>query len=137
MSAERSVPAKAAGSLPLLVIEDEPSVMVLLRSALERRGYAIVQAPSGVEGLRLLAGGEYLGVITDMRMPGGVTGADVHAWIVANRPQLASRILFITGDLVNEETVSLLQRTGAPCVEKPFRVQQLLASVEKTFGKAP
>jgi DNA-binding response OmpR family regulator len=111
--------------------------MILLRSALERSGYAIVQAPSGVEGLRLLAAGEYLGVITDMRMPGGVTGADVHAWIVANRPLLASRILFITGDLVNEETVGLLQRTGAPCVEKPFRVQQLLASVEKTFGKAP
>jgi len=129
----------AAGpALPLLVIEDEPSVMILLRSALERSGYAIVPAPSGVEGLRLLAAaGEYLGVITDMRMPGGVTGADVHAWIVAHRPQLASRILFITGDLVNEETANLLQRTGAPCVEKPFRVQQLLSSVEKTFGKAP
>ena len=127
----------AAAVLPLLVIEDEPSVMILLRSALERSGYAIVQAPSGVEGLRLLGTGEYLGVITDMRMPGGVTGADVHAWIVANRPQLASRILFITGDLVNEETASLLQRTGAPCVEKPFRVQTLLSSVEQTFGKAP
>jgi DNA-binding NtrC family response regulator len=123
--------------LPLLVIEDEPSVMTLLRSALERSGYAIVPAPSGVEGLRLLAAGEYLGIITDMRMPGGVTGADVHAWIVAHRPQLAARILFITGDLVNDETVSLLQRTGAPFVEKPFRVQQLLSSVEKTFGKAP
>lgn len=122
---------------PLLVIEDEPSVMTLLRSALERSGYAIVPAPSGVEALRLLAAGEYLGIITDMRMPGGVTGADVHAWVAANRPQLASRILFITGDLVNDETVSLLQRTGAPFVEKPFRVQQLLASVEKTFGKAP
>ena len=127
----------AAGGPPLLVIEDEPSVMILLRSALERSGYAIVPAPSGVEGLRLLAAGEYLGVITDMRMPGGVTGADVHAWMVVHRPQLASRILFITGDLVNEETVRLLQRTGAPCVEKPFRVQQLLTAVEKAFGKAP
>ena len=44
----------AVRSLPLLVIEDEPSVMILLRSALERSGYAIVQAPSGVEGLHLL-----------------------------------------------------------------------------------
>jgi CheY-like chemotaxis protein len=68
-----------APRLPLLVIEDEPSVMTLLRSALERSGYAIVPAPSGVEGLRLLVAGEYLGIITDMRMPGGVTGADVHA----------------------------------------------------------
>ncbi len=123
--------------LPLLVIEDEPAVMTLLQTALERSGYAIVPAPSGVEGLRLLAAGEYLGIITDMRMPGGVTGADVHAWIVAHRPQLADRILFITGDLVNDETARLLQRTGAPFVEKPFRVQQLLSSVEKTFGKAP
>ena len=127
----------AAPRLPLLVIEDEPTVMTLLCMALERSGYGVVQAPSGVEGLRLLAAGEYLGIITDLRMPGGVNGADVHAWVVAHRPQLAARILFITGDLVNEETVSLLQRTGAPFVEKPFRVQQLLASVEKTFGKAP
>ena len=136
MTAEKGARKPSPGP-PLLVIEDEPSVMTLLRTALERSGYAIVPAPSGVEGLRLLAAGEYLGIITDMRMPGGVTGVDVHAWVAANRPQLASRILFITGDLVNEETVRLLQRTGAPFVEKPFRVQQLLASVEKTFGKAP
>ena len=132
-----TVAKDTARRLPLLVIEDEPAVMTLLQMALERSGYAIVPAPSGVEGLRLLAAGEYLGIITDMRMPGGVTGADVHAWIVAHRPQLADRILFITGDLVNDETVRLLQRTGAPFVEKPFRVQQLLSSVEKTFGKAP
>jgi len=129
-----SSPARSA-SLPLLVVEDEPSVMEFMRAALERSGYNIVSAASGAEALRLLAAGDYLGVITDMRTPGGVSGADVHAWIEAHRPELVSRVIFVTGDTVNDETLAILQHTGAPCVEKPFRVKQLLAMVEKTFGK--
>jgi DNA-binding response OmpR family regulator len=70
-----------------------------------------------------------------MRTPGGVNGADVHAWISRHRPELASRIVFITGDVANEDTAATLERTGAPCVEKPFGVQQFLAVVEQTMGK--
>lgn len=125
----------APGALPILVVEDEPAVMEFMRAALERNGYATVPAVSGVEALALLAGGEYLGVITDMRTPGGVSGADVHAWIGAHRIDLAARVIFVTGDTVNEDTAAVLQHTGAPFVEKPFRVQQLIAMVEKTFGK--
>jgi DNA-binding response OmpR family regulator len=116
--------------LPLLVIEDEAAVMSFLRAALERSGYSIVSAASGAEGLKLLECGNYMGVISDMRTPGGVTGADVHSWIRTNRPELSHRILFITGDTVNQETMSILQQTGAPCIEKPFRVAQLIKSVE-------
>jgi two-component system NtrC family sensor kinase len=123
--------------LPLLLVEDEPSVMEFMRTALERRGYMVVSANSGVEALRLLGSGTYLGVITDMRTPGGVNGADVHAWVTTHRPELVSRIMFVTGDTVNDETIAILRDTGAPCVEKPFRVQQLMSMVEKMFGKAP
>jgi DNA-binding NtrC family response regulator len=125
----------AVQTLPILLVEDEPSVMQFMRAALERSGYRTAPASSGVEALKLLAGGQYLGVITDMRTPGGVSGADVHTWISAHRPDLASRVIFVTGDTVNDDTMSVLQRTGAPCVEKPFRVQQLIGMVEKTFGK--
>ena len=125
-----------ATEAPILVIEDEPSVMTLVRTALERSGYRVVPATSGVDGLRLLASASYRGVISDMRMPGGVSGADVHAWIVANRPELVARIIFITGDVVNDETAGMLARTGAPFVEKPFRVTQLIQTVQQVFGKS-
>jgi len=132
-----NLPAIKPESLPVLLIEDEPAVMAYVRAALERSGYAVVCTESGAEGLRLLQEGHFLGVVSDMRTPGGVDGADVHAWVVRHRPELAERLVFITGDIANEETAATLRKTGAPCVEKPFRVQQFISVVEKTIGKAP
>jgi CheY-like chemotaxis protein len=125
----------AARPLPILVVEDEPAVMEFMRAALERSGYSTMAAASGAEALKLLADGHYLGVITDMRTPGGVSGADVHAWIASHRRDLVARVIFVTGDTVNEDTAGVLQHTGAPYLEKPFRVQQLIGMVEKILGK--
>ncbi|MGH8459091.1 MAG: hypothetical protein ACRESV_07040, partial [Nevskiales bacterium] len=57
------------------------------------------------------------------------------AWIAAHLPELVARLIFITGDVVNDETAAMLARTGAPYVEKPFRVQQLMETVKQVFGK--
>jgi Response regulator containing CheY-like receiver, AAA-type ATPase, and DNA-binding domains len=128
--------ARDAVQNPVLVIEDEPSVATFVRSALERHGFKVLWASSGAEGLKLLQNAEFTGVISDMRTPGNVNGADVHAWIRENRPAMSSRLLFITGDIANEETGAILKSTGIPFIEKPFRVQQLISIVESLFGKA-
>jgi two-component system NtrC family sensor kinase len=122
--------------LPVLLIEDEASVMAYVRATLERSGYSVVCASSGAEGVQLLQAGKFLGVVSDMVTPGGVNGADVYAWIAEHRPELAKHVVFITGDVANEVTVATLRQTGAPCVEKPFRVQQFVSIVQKTMGKA-
>ncbi len=119
----------------ILVIEDEPSVIAFLRIALERRGYEVVASPSAAEGLDRLASGHFSGVISDLRTPGGVNGADVRQWLRSNRPELAGRMIFITGDTASPETISLLAQEPTPCVEKPFRVHQLIDAVEQTIGK--
>jgi DNA-binding response OmpR family regulator len=130
-----SAPKVSKALLPILLIEDEPSVSAFVRAALERRGYNVVQAKTGAEGIRELAAGAYLGVISDIRMPGELNGADVHQWIQHNRPELCHRIILISGDTANSETQSLLSGSTTPCIEKPFRVQKLISTVEITFGK--
>ena len=124
----------AVRKLPVLVIEDEPSVMSFVRAALERAGYSVETAASGAEALPMLEQEDFLGVVSDMRTPGGVDGADVHAWLATHRPKLVSKLIFITGDIVNEETAQTLIKTGAPCVEKPFRISQLMDVVKKVMG---
>jgi DNA-binding response OmpR family regulator len=125
----------AAKKSRILVIEDESSVATFVRIALERNGYEVTSSPSGVEGLRLLATQDFHGVISDFRTPGGITGADVHDWLRRHRPEMAGRVIFITGDTASDETIAMLAAAGTPCVEKPFRLHQLMAAVEKTIGK--
>jgi DNA-binding NtrC family response regulator len=120
---------------PILLIDDEASVRAFVCAALERKGYTVVQASSGAEGVERLASARYAGVISDIRMPGAIDGADVHQWIQNHRPELSTRIILMSGDTANSETQSLLKGSGTPCIEKPFRVQQLISIVEKTFGK--
>lgn len=127
--------AAAAIHARILVIEDEPSVASFVRAALERRGYEVVSSRSAAEALELLAANEFAGVISDLRTPGAVNGADVRRWLGSHRPELARRIIFITGDTASPETMALLAREQTPCIEKPFRVRELMAAVESTIGK--
>ena len=59
------------------------------------------------------------------------------AWIATHRPELASRLVFITGDIANEETAATLRRTGAALRgETISRPRKFISVVEKTMGKA-
>lgn len=129
-------PAVQVRKLPVLVIEDEPAVMAFISAALKRHGYVVSQARSGREGLEMLSGNQYVGIVSDMRTPGGVSGLDVHRWVLANRPELSTKILFTTGDTANEETATILKTTGVPYIEKPFRVHNLIGMVESVIGRA-
>ena len=137
-------PAAVAECATILLIEDEPSVAAFLRTALERRGYAVVPSSSAAAGLRLLATGQFQGVISDFRTPGVVNGGDVHDWLQRHRPELAARVVFITGDTASGETLALrifnllhYGHNGSGTVSRytAFRIHQLLAVVEKTIGK--
>lgn len=127
--------ATNSSAMPILVVEDEPSVMAFVKTALERNGYLVTSVATATEGLELLKSQEYIGVISDMRTPGNVGGEDVYEWLRAHNPALASRLMFITGDTVNEETARALLNTGAPCLEKPFRVNQLMDMVKGIIGE--
>jgi CheY-like chemotaxis protein len=135
MNQSGTKPGNKSNFAPVLLIEDEPAVMALVRAVLEGHGYSVVPTESGAEALRLLESREFHGVVSDMRTPGGVDGAQVYAWIATHRPELARRLVFITGDMANEETAATLRRTGAPCVEKPFRVHDFIAVIEQTMGR--
>jgi DNA-binding response OmpR family regulator len=129
------LPARPAARSKILLIEDEPSVAAFIRAALERSGYEVVASPSAREGLELLGKTEFGGVISDVRTPGTINGADVQQWLRQHRPELAARLIFVTGDTASRDTVALLAKAETPFLEKPFRLRELLAAVEKIIGK--
>jgi len=80
----------------VLVVEDEPQLRGLMREALARAGYRVIESPNGHDALEiadLLPGGLEL-LVTDVVMP-GMEGPDVMARLRALRPGL--RVLYVSG----------------------------------------
>jgi CheY-like chemotaxis protein len=118
-------------SLPILVVEDEEILLSFLKTALERGGVKVVAAASGAAALGLLERGEYAAVVSDLRMPGGVGGAEIYEWVRQNRPHLSCRFLFITGNVSDPYAEGVRRDTGAQFIEKPFRIALLLELIRK------
>ena len=60
-----------------------------------------------------------------------MNGQEFYQQAVQKKPELTRRIIFLTGDVVNEETQAFLQSTGNPHISKPFQ----LALVEQTVAR--
>jgi DNA-binding NtrC family response regulator len=117
--------------LPILVVEDEEILLSFLKTALERGGFEVTAAGSASEALGILEHGDFAAVVSDLRMPGGAGGADIFDWVHENRPELASRFLFITGNASDPFAVQVRERTGALFIEKPFRIALLIELIKR------
>jgi two-component system NtrC family sensor kinase len=106
-------------SLRVLVIDDEASVRVSLQRYLAGKGHQVETTASGEDGLIRLKGAKYDAIILDMRMP-DLSGEQLFERLRSNDPSHAERVIFTTGDLVNEQMRRFLDGTGRPCVSKPF-----------------
>ena len=113
------VESPSADSLRVLVIDDEASVRVSLQRYLAAKGHQVETTASGEDGLLRLKASKYDAVILDMRMP-DLSGEQLYERLRSNDPTHAERVIFTTGDLVNEQMRRFLDGTGRPCVAKPF-----------------
>jgi two-component system cell cycle sensor histidine kinase/response regulator CckA len=127
----------SAGGLPtqapygdgtILLVEDEPLLRRLAGRVLRRYGYHILEAADGPTALRVSA--TYAGsidlLLTDLVMPGGLSGSQLAQQIVAQRP--AIKVLYVSGYADTTMTQKLLA-LGQSIVMKPFGPDDLARSV--------
>ncbi len=105
--------------LHILVIDDEASVRVALQRYLASRGHEVETTASGKEALARMREDAFDAVIVDMRMP-DVSGEQLFQELKARDASYAERVIFTTGQLVDDSVRTFLASTGRPCVPKPF-----------------
>ncbi|MBI4306734.1 MAG: response regulator, partial [Chloroflexi bacterium] len=120
--------------LRVLAVDDEPSVRELLTRALHSVGHEVSTAADGAEALRMLYVEDYDAIITDMKMP-GLGGAELFQCMAGLKPELADRVLFLTGDVASPETKTFLERAGKPVLTKPFTLDELRKRLD-VFARA-
>lgn len=115
----------------ILVIDDEPLLQRTLQALLSSQGFDVTLAASSREGLDLALGPRPFDVILcDLMMP-GLTGMDVHEAVLAARPEVAARMVFLTGGTFTARATEFLDRAAIAHVDKPFGLDTLLAVIEK------
>ncbi len=124
---EAAVPELGSGET-VLVIDDEPTVRMLMKDVLSEAGYRVLEAQDGPSGLRYLQTGQPLDLlITDVGLPGGMNGRQVADAARMSRPGL--KVLFVTGFAENAVLGNGHLPPGMEVITKPFLVADLAAKV--------
>ena len=91
----------------------------MLIDILERDGYRVDRANSGREALSRLRTSKVDLILSDLRMP-DLDGPALYRELAAQRPELLSRIVFMTGDTLSGDMTGFLSETGVRLLEKPL-----------------
>jgi CheY-like chemotaxis protein len=116
------------GSLRILVVDDEPHILHYMRATLETWGHAVTVAADGADALARARIDAFDVIITDIRMP-HLGGREMYDALRRERPELAARVVFSTGDTVRGDTLVFLESLGRPYLRKPFSLGQLRSAL--------
>lgn len=121
-------PAPIAGDrVRMLLVDDEPMVRRILAQALGQK-FDVEVAEGREQACERLTAESYDVVLCDMMMLDG-TGVDVHAWVTQHRPEMADRMLFMTGGTFTPRARAFLAAEGRPYLKKPFTLDQVEGAV--------
>ncbi len=102
----------------ILIIDDEPDVAIVMAELLEGDGHTTTIALSGEEGLRAIQRTDFDLIFCDIRMP-VLDGPGFYHALAKVRPNMVSRLAFVTGDYLGQRASRFLDGTGCPSIEKP------------------
>ncbi len=117
----------------VLVVEDEPALASAVSDALTDAGFVVDRAGDGEEALGYVHERPYDLVICDLKMP-RLDGRAFYRAIAATAPELAARLIFVTGDVVGTDAERFLEESGCPWLAKPFRLGDLLRAARDVLA---
>ena len=135
-------PADEAGAAPslddapraeqgqtVLIVDDEPTVRMLVTEVLEDLGYTAIEAADGVAGLKVLQSNVRVDLlVTDVGLPGGMNGRQMADAARTGRPAL--KVLFITGYAENAILGNGHLEPGMQVLTKPFVMEALASRIK-------
>jgi len=116
----------------ILLVDDEHILLEMIREGLKRHGYEITTVNNGETALRELHGRNFDAICTDLKMP-GLNGRQLYEWIRTSRPEAARRVIFMTGDVINESLQMFLDQEQVACLHKPFSVADLRQAIKNVL----
>jgi len=124
------------GSRRVLVLDDERSIRLLLDKWLRTSGYEPVIAATGDEAVEHVRDGPFDAILCDHRMA-GMNGTEVFEAVVAIRPELDRRFVFMSGDVLNPQLRHFVEERGVGLLAKPFDLDTVKRTLQAVLDATP
>jgi DNA-binding response OmpR family regulator len=116
----------------ILVVEDEPSICQVCLRTLTAEGFEVDIAVNGSIAGKMIGEAHYDLCIIDLRTP-IMNGKELYQYILDNYPDFSGKIIFTTGDVLDEKLASMLKGTKRPYLPKPFTPDELRSIVKEAL----
>ena len=117
----------------ILVVEDDPRVRLVTARRLRELGYAVAEAAGSQEALDLLDRRAFDLLLTDVLMPGGLSGPDLARQVLRRHPGL--NVLFASGYADPDAMRAAMEEFDAALLRKPYRKGDLASAVVRALGR--
>jgi CheY-like chemotaxis protein len=131
-------PAVRGGTETILLVEDEPAVLMMAKGILQRLGYEVVTAPSGDEAVPLWQqhSSKVDLLLTDMVMPGSLSGRELSEKLLKEKPAL--KVVYTSGYSMDLIRPGLTTSKNFVFLQKPYHPEALAQIVRNCLdGKLP
>ena len=131
--ARPAVEPPAGRSLPaaVLVVDDEPAVLELQMAILDSVGARAVGARTGTEAVDHLKRQNFDLIVSDLHIPGEISGKDLYRWAASHRKSGTHGFLFVTGDTMGE--AGFIEEVRSRCLLKPFSMEEYLTTLREAW----
>jgi CheY-like chemotaxis protein len=116
----------------ILIVDDDVSILGLLREILEPEGHEIYTAGNGAEALSMVLDTDFDLIITDYRMP-QLSGKEFYERAVALKPGIKNRFVFNSGELDPAAKTEFIRQTGVRVIAKPFKADLVRLTVREAL----
>ena len=114
----------------ILIVEDELAIGELCRRVLTGEEFEVDITVNGRIAQDIIEKKQYDLYLFDIRTP-EINGIELYQWLKEKHPQLANRVIFTSGSVVDKDIKIFLGQTGRPFLSKPFTSDELKAIVRE------
>jgi two-component system NtrC family sensor kinase len=116
----------------ILVVDDEKYILDFFVEVFHTLPMQVDIASNGRAAMQKMIASEYDLIVTDFKMP-QMSGRELFDWIKENRPHLASRIIFVTGDTVSVDTRTFFEDNQNRYLAKPFKIEEVKEVIQQAL----
>jgi CheY-like chemotaxis protein len=117
----------------VLVVDADETSLALLEEVVHHLGHDADEGSSAQQALQKIADRDYDLIITDVHLP-GMDDLYLYQRLRELRPELAQRVIFISGRFLSDEVGAFIERVGCPLIRKPFSVADIEMGMRQALG---